>query len=191
MKDFDEKIAKNERRDLFADALQSPDEVIHWANQILQKLEENIKDRLLESFFLPGSNLLAHAMYSDSTALMYVQMCRAFINSPSENPDAWTQLVNTVVQQLLQAQNFSQNDAMQELKLLGEMGLDPNVRDPRGHSPLHYTIELDSVEGVRTLMEWRASVENVNGQGNTAIYVAEKMEKPGILKYLQSVIEGK
>jgi hypothetical protein len=165
--------------------------VIRWANQILQKLETNVHDRHLESFFLPGSNLLAHAMYSDSTALMYGQMCRAFINSPLENPDAWTRLMNTVVQQLLQVSNFSQNEAMQELKLLGEMGLDPNVRGPQGHALLYYMIELDSKEGVRTLMEWQASVENVNGQGNNAIYVAEKMEKASILEHLQSTIEGK
>jgi ankyrin repeat protein len=183
MEDSNAKIAKPEPRNLFADKLQDAKQVIHWANMILEKLEKNVTKQNLESFFLPGCNLISHDPYR----LLFVQMCRAFINSPTENPDAWAQLANTVARQLLQAQHFSQDpdQAMQEIQMLREIGLGVNVRGPQGHSFLFYLINQGSMKGVQKMLEWQASVEDVDGEGTKAIDFAEKERKTDIVAYLQ------
>jgi ankyrin repeat protein len=138
---------------------------------------------------LPGSNLISHDPYR----LLFVQMCRAFINSPTENPDAWARLANTVARQLLQAEHFSQaqDQAMLEIQMLRDIGVDVNVRGPQGLSFLFFLLDQNSKEGVQKLLEWQASVEDVDGMGKNIIQVAAEMQRSDIVAYLQRNIEGK
>jgi len=194
MPDFRTEVeqAKEHTRDLFADALQPPKDVLHWANMILEKLEHDVANKELESFFLPGCNLLGHGMYkNDYRPLMYVQMCRAFINSPSEDRAPWAKLALSVAQQLLQAKNLSQGEAIQEILLLQNMGLDPkNVRCPEGYSVLYHMITLGLDEVKYALTEWQVSLDNIDGRGSNAIKVAEEKRKKDTVNYLHRNTKG-
>jgi hypothetical protein len=123
---------------------------------------------------------------------MYVQMCCAIISSPSENTAAWAKLALTVAQQLLQAKNLSRGEATQEIDMLQGMGLDQRtVRCPQGYSLLYHMIELGLDEVKHALTQWQVSLENVDGQGNNAIKVADKKKNKDVVKYLQNNTKGK
>ena len=82
MTDFSTKMKMCTKRDLIDDKLQPPEEIVSYADQILGKLEENIKIHHQESFFLKGCNLLSHSMYrEDFRPLLYMRLCRAMLQS--------------------------------------------------------------------------------------------------------------
>lgn len=193
MEDFHTRIKNPIKRDLFLDPLQPSQGVLYWANKILQKLECSVAEQHLQSFFLPGSNLLAHPMYQeDYRALMYVQMCHALINSRFDNPLPWAKLALTVAQQLIKAEHQSEDCFMQEISALRDMGLSPDTRCQRGCTLLYYIIEQNlTVDKVKIVLnEWQVSVEDVDGEGNNALQVAKMMKRSDLMKYLQESVKG-
>ena len=90
MPDFAEKMKTLAKRDLVDNTLQQPQTILAYADQILEKLEESIKSHYQESFFLKGCNLLSDSKYrEDFRPLLYMRLCRAMLQSPSDNIDPW------------------------------------------------------------------------------------------------------
>ena len=138
-----------------------------------------------------GSNLLGHPTYrEDYRPLLHVKMCRAMLRSPSEDLVSWKQLTEAVVDQLTKPKTLSPSIFQQEIEMLWEMGLDFNYK-PNGNTILYFMMKNNLVEGVKTILERQASVDDVDNQGRTAIQVAVENQITEIIHLLEENVAGK
>ena len=79
---------------------------------------------------------------------------------------------------------------MPEIKTLLKTGLDKTYRTSNGCSLFYYMIEHDLKDGVEMLLEWQASVDNVDGRGKTAMCLAAEKDRMTILQNIQKRIRG-
>ena len=189
MPEFEEKLKNANERELIDDRPCPPDEVLEWADKLLAKVEHSVKNHHLESFFL-GYNLLDHDQ-EDCRPLIYTRLCRAMLHIPSQNIKPWTQLAESIVDQLVAPKNLNPGTFVQEVNMLIEMGLDVNYRPKNAATVLFYMIKNDLFDGVKSLLEKRASVDDIDGKGSTAIQVAKEYECTNILHQLEKNITGK
>ena len=190
MPDFAEKMKTRANRDLTDDKLQKPPQILEFADQILEKLEESIKNHYQESFFLQGCNLLSHSKHrEDFRPLLYTRLCRAMLQSPSDNINPWKTMAQMVAEQLVKEDNFQPVSFTEEISTLKKMGLDANWRSENGTCLLYYMIKYGLVRGVRMLVEWGTTSEDVDGNGRSALQVAKDFKQEDIQKILQE--EGK
>ena len=186
MPDFAGKMKTHTKQDLIDDNLPAPREILAYADQILQKLEESIKNQYQESFFLKGCNLLSHDIYrEDFRPLLYMRLCRAMLQSPSDNIDPWKSLAQMVAEQLVKEEHFQRESFIEEISTLKTMGLDANWRSENGTCLLYYMIKYGLGHGANMLTEWGATLEDIDGKGRSAFLVAEDFKQPEIQKLLQ------
>ncbi len=63
-------------------------------------------------------------------------------------------------------------------------GVDPNVKNEKGNTPLIISASLGDVESVQSLMAYRADVNAANNDGNTALIYAARYNHPEIIREL-------
>ena len=183
MKGFADKIKTCKKRELIDDKLQRPRDILAYADQILKKLEESIKIHYQESFFLKGCNLLGHSMYrEDFRPLLYVRLCRAMLQSPSDNKVPWECLAQAVAEQLVKEEHFQRESFVEEISMLKPMGLDANWRSETGACLLYYVIKSGLEDGVSMLGTWGATSDDIDGNGRSFIQVADSFNQQAILK---------
>jgi len=51
-------------------------------------------------------------------------------------------------------------------------GTDPNARDNRGMTPLHYAVDMESADVVKILIEHGADVNTQDNSGRTPLHIA-------------------
>ena len=103
---------------LHKDTKQNPNEVLRYSEQILDRLESNLINHNLESFFLPTANLIAHKKYlHDHRPQLYIQICKAII--ADENHNIWQTLAETIAKWLSRPDRKTPNDrTVEEFKML-------------------------------------------------------------------------
>ena len=180
MPEFVEKVKHPKQRELIDDEASPPNQVIEWAYKLLAKVEQSVKGHHLESFFL-GYNLLGQDSYRP---LLYTRLCRAMLHIPSENIKPWTQLAETVADQLVTPQNLDPGTFVQEVNMLLKMDLHVNYI-------LYRLIQNNLLYGIKSLLAKKASVDDIDGKGSTAMQVAEKNKHTEILHHLQENVAGK
>ena len=173
------------KRDLIGEEMEGAMKVLDWTDKILSKLELSFAQLYLMSFFLPGSNLVSHAMYrEDYRPLLYVKLCRALLYSPSHNIAPWRKLAEAAARQLLKPENLKPEEFLEDIKMLIEMGLDIDFKCKKGFSILYYAISYSLAESVRLLLEWQVSVQDVDSRGRSAQEVAYEKSESVILQHL-------
>ena len=187
MPGFVEKVRHPNLRELIDDDSSSPYEVLQWADKLLAKVEDSVKHRYLESFFLEY-NLLGWASYRP---LIYTRLCRAMLHIPSQNIKPWVQLAETVADQLVAPNNLDPDIFVQEINMLLEMGLHINYRPKDTATILYYMITNNLLDGVKSLLGRKASVDDIDGKGSTAIQVAERWQCTDVLHHLEENMTGK
>ena len=83
---------------------------------------------------------------------------------------------------LMLACSYKDNDEM--IKLLLEKGANPNVRGPKGETPLGLAAKY-SLKAVQMLIENGADVNAKDDAGFTALHWAQKMEQTKIVEFLK------
>ncbi len=63
-------------------------------------------------------------------------------------------------------------------------GVDPNVKNEKGNTPLIISASLGDVPSVRSLMAYRADVNAANNDGNTALIYAARYNHPDTIREL-------
>ena len=63
-------------------------------------------------------------------------------------------------------------------------GIDPNVKNEKGNTPLIISASLGDVSSVQSLMAYRADVNAANNDGNTALIYAARYNHPEIIREL-------
>lgn len=63
-------------------------------------------------------------------------------------------------------------------------GVDPNVKNEKGNTPLIISASLGDVESVQALMAYRADVNAANNDGNTSLIYAARYNHPEIIREL-------
>ena len=63
-------------------------------------------------------------------------------------------------------------------------GVDPNVKNEKGNTPLIISASLGDVPSVQSLMAYRADVNAANNDGNTALIYAARYNHPEIIREL-------
>ena len=185
MPDFAETLKTCTKQDHIDDKLKPPEDILTYADHILRKLEESIKIHYQESFFLKGCNLLSHSMYrKDFRPLLYIRLCRAMLQSPSDNIGPWECLAQSVAEQLVKEEHFQRESFIDEIKILKTIGLDANGRSENGACLLYYMIKYGLVNGVYMLVEWGATLDDIDGEGRSAVQVAEHFKQPAVKKLL-------
>ena len=76
------------------------------------------------------------------------------------------------------------HDEPRVARLLIERGADPNIRDWRGYTPLHYTSREGKIELTRVLIEHGANVEAKDDEGTTPFDIASSQQREEIIKLL-------
>ena len=184
-RDFAQKMKELRKRDLIDDELQPPRTILTCGDQILKKLEESIKNRYQEDFFLKGCNLLSHSMYTeDFRPLLYVRLCRAMMQSPSDHVSSWDHLAQVVVEQLVKEENFQRESFIDEIRTMRKMGLTADWKSENGTCLLYYMMKHGLVDGVKMLVEWGVTSDNIDGDGRSFIEATEYFEQPAILNVL-------
>ena len=189
MPGFAEKVKNAKERELIDDDSSPPNEVLQWADKLLAKVEDSVRHHYLESFFL-GYNLLGQTSYR---SLLYARLCCAILHIPSHNIKPWTQLAETVADQLVKPVNLNPDTFVQEVNMLFEMGLDVNYRPENRPTAtiLYYMIKNNLLDGVKSLLAKKASVDDIDGMGSTAIQLAEENKCTDVLLHLQENVAGK
>ncbi len=77
----------------------------------------------------------------------------------------------------------AQKNAMGVLAML-KGGVDPNVKNRKGNTPLIISASLGDVPSVQSLMAYRADVNAANNDGNTALIYAARYNHPEIIREL-------
>ena len=111
------------------------------------------------------------------------------LQSPSDNIDPWKTLAQMVAEQLVKEEHFQPASFTEEISTLKAMGLDANWRSENGTCLLYYMIKYGLVHGVRMLVKWGTTSEDVDGTGRSALQVAEDFKQTAIQTLLQE--EGK
>ena len=191
MPDFQQNLRTCRARDLIDDALQPPNQLIQWADKILMKIGHHMTKQRFESFFLPGSDLCGHSQYkNDHRPLLYTRLCQAMLHSPSENIGPWARLAQAVADQLCKPENLLRGAFVTEIQMLREIGLDPNYRCENGCNLMFFMLKYDLTNGIKLLLEWGTSMQNVDGQGTSALNIAVGMSQT-TMDFLKGVFEGK
>jgi len=178
MKDFQKMVKASEKSDRTIDEIKSG-EVLKCADEILDRLEDNMKKHHLESFFLPGSNLLGHAMYKeDYRGQLYVKLCRAMLHNPSDTTRAWPWLTQAITDQVIKSGKLP-NTFDEDIKALLEMGLESTYRSSDGYGLMYYMVKHEMKNGVEMLLKREASLDNVDGRGKTAMCLAAEGQSRG------------
>ena len=189
--DFRDRLRLCKKRELIDDALQPIEEILQWADKILVKLEQSVVRQQLESFFLKGCNLLGSSMYAqDYRPLLYTRLCRAMLHSPLDNMEPWVQLTQAVAEQLVKSENIQLGVFAKELETLKEMGFDINYRCRSNCTMMYYAIKYDLEECVQMLLEWQASVDNVDGKGRSAMQVARENTQVTLVQVFEAALIG-
>ncbi|MGN0024338.1 MAG: ankyrin repeat domain-containing protein [Candidatus Avelusimicrobium sp.] len=63
-------------------------------------------------------------------------------------------------------------------------GIDPNVKNAKGNTPLIISASLGDLNSVRSLLAYRADVNAVNNDGNTPLIYAARYNHPEVLREL-------
>ena len=187
MPEFLEKVTHPEKRELIDDEASPPNQVMKWADKLLAKVEDGVKHHQLESFFL-GYNLLGPVSFRP---LLYTRLCRAMLHIPSQNIKPWTQLAESVADQLVRPENLDPGTFVQDVDMLLEMGLHVNYRSKDTATILSYMIKNNLLNGVKIFLKKKASVDDLDGKGSTAMQVAEENKCTDILHHLQQNVAGK
>ena len=182
-----ETVKNANKRELIDDEASPPDEVLQWADKPLAKVDNNVKHHRLESFFL-GYNLLGQ---SNNRSLIYARLCHAMLHIPSENIRPWTQLAEAVADQLVTPQNLDPGTFVQEVNMLLKMNLEVNYRPQNSATILYHMIKNNVLDGVKSLLEREASVDDIDGKGSTAMHVAETNKYTDIVHHLHKTVAGK
>ena len=77
----------------------------------------------------------------------------------------------------------TQKNSMGVLAML-KGGVDPNVKNSQGNTPLIISASLGDVPSVQSLMAYRADVNAANNNGNTALIYAARYNHPEIIREL-------
>lgn len=77
----------------------------------------------------------------------------------------------------------AQKNSMGVLAML-KGGIDPNVKNEKGNTPLIISASLGDVPSVQSLMAYRADVNAANNDGNTALIYAARYNHPEIIREL-------
>ena len=77
----------------------------------------------------------------------------------------------------------AQKNSMGVLAML-KGGVDPNVKNNQGNTPLIISASLGDVPSVQSLMAYRADVNAANNNGNTALIYAARYNHPEIIREL-------
>ena len=150
--------------------------VVNHAQNILQKLENDFTQKHQDSFFLKGCDLMIHSIdKNDYRQVLYVKYCKALLCDADDV--AWQELAEDVAQQLLRSENLHERYFTEETEMLLDMGL----RSLR-NSMLGMMIKVGQVAGVRMLLERGASVENLDGNGTSALQLAEAKDVQSFLQ---------
>ena len=184
---FKKNVKNAKKRELIDDDPSPPNEVLKWADKLLAKVEYSVIHHHLESFFL-GYDLLGQVSYR---SLLYTRLCRAMLHIPSQNIKPWTHLAETVADQLVAPQNLDPGTFVQEVNMLLEMNLHVNYRSNNATTILYHMIKNDLLDGVKNLLARKASVDDIDGKGSTAMQIAEENNLTDILDHLEHNIAGK
>ena len=169
---------------------EKPEDVVRWAQNILQEVEHSFLLRHQDSFFIQGSDLMLHNIdKNDYRQMLYVKYCAVVLSNTNEA--AWQQLADCVAQQLLKSENNHNSCFLHEIKTLVDMGLKSQPNDI-----LFAMIELGSVEGVRMMLERGASITDLKLEMtafNKARYlhVIDETTRTPMLNFLENNVKGK
>ena len=187
MPGLQETVKNANKRELIDDEASPPDEVLKLADKLLAKVVNNVEHHRLESFFL-GYNLLGQA---NNRSLIYARLCHAMLHIPSENIRPWTHLAEAVADQLVTPQNLDPETFVQEVDMLLEMKLEVNYKPKNSATILYHMIKNNLLDGVKYLLESKASVDDIDGKGSTAMHVAETNKYTDIGHHLHKTVAGK
>ena len=73
-----------------------------------------------------------------------------------------------------------------EVDRLIECGIDPNIKDMEGDTPLHLAVRLKNIEIVKYLLRVGASISQKNNEGETPFSIAEKNESKALIELFQN-----
>ena len=185
-KEFKDKLRNCKKRNLIGDEFDPPQRIIDWADKILAKVEQGIAEQYIGSFFLRGSNLIGHHSYkNDYRPALYVRICRAMLHSPSDNQLPMTRLLQAVTNQLTKPENLQKEAFVQEVSKLKEMGLSMNHRCENGCTLANYMIKQGLKEGLQRLLEWQATLEEVDSSRRSALEVASEFGQTDVEELLE------
>ena len=157
-----------------------PEDVVTYAQTILQKVEHSIAENHQDSFFLKGCNLMEHSIAKDDyRQILYVKYCAAMLRDTNEA--AWQQLAECVAQQLRKSENIHMSCFLHEIETLLDMGLKSKSLM---EDVLHDMVDLEQVKGVWMMLE----------RGAPARWATDHIghhDNPAILKVLEDSIKGK
>ena len=117
----------------------------------------------------------------DFRSLLYVRLCRAMLQSPSDNKVPWKCLAQAVGEQLVKEEHLQRESFIEEISMLKSMGLDANWRSENRACLLHYVIKSGLEDGVSMLTNWGATSDDIDGKGRSFIQVAEFFNQQAIL----------
>ena len=166
-----------------------PEDVVRYAQNILQEVEHSFVQKQQDSFFLRGCDLLLHSIdKNDYRQMLYVKYCLAVLSDTNEA--AWQQLAAYVAQQLLKSENKHKRLFLDEIKTLVDMGLKSQLKDI-----LCEMMELEHIEGVRMMLERGASLTDLDEIGSTAFEMARLSDNDttatAMQKFLENNVKGK
>jgi ankyrin repeat protein len=93
---------------------------------------------------------------------------------------------------LHQASHSSQSgdaDITQLVRLLLDNGADPHACDNNGNTPLHFAASEGHLEVVRTLLERKADVDSLNGEGLAPLQRASEGRREGYLDIMRLLLD--
>ena len=189
---WEDLVVQSRTREYVNDESQAmPEEVVGYAQNILQKVEHSFSQKHQDSFFLRGCDLMVHSIdKNDYRQMLYVKYCAAVLSDT--NKVAWQQLTECVAQNLLKSENKHESCFLQEIKTLVNMGLQSQMDDI-----LYEMIELEEVEGVRMMLERGASLKVLKENMvkltafNLTIHRYNFITSTAVLKFLENNIKGK
>ena len=159
-------------------------DVMRYAQNILQKVDHSITKMHQESFFVRGCNLMKHSIdKNDYRQILYVKYCAAVLSNVDKA--AWQQLAECVAQQLLNSTNVHKSWFLNEIETLLDIGLTSQM-----DAILDKMIQLGQVEGVRMMLERGASAADVDGYGRTRLEQAQYITT-GVRKFVEDNVKGK
>lgn len=103
--------------------------------------------------------------------------------SKKSNPHLQDHKFRNSLHTSLLVENFGEND-FEKISQLLEAGVDPNVKDYRGNTPLHYTDNLkdrDNLKVTELLLGYGPNLSIKNDQGQTILDVTKNPEKAKLL----------
>ena len=160
-----------------------PEDVVRYAQNILQEIEHSFSQTHQDSFFLRGCNLIVHSIdKNDYRQELYLKYCTAVLSNTDDA--AWQQLAESVVQHLLKSENMHKSCFLHEIKALLDMGLKSQT-----NAIFDKMIRLGQAEGVRMMLERGASTQDEDEYGDTAFSLAE--DHNTVHRLLEDNMKGK